>query len=149
MAGQVTYLDHPLIQHKISRLRDKTTGTNEFRSLVEEIAMLMGYEALRDLPTEDVTVETPIETCKSPMIAGRKMAVVPILRAGLGMVSGITALVPTAKIGHIGLYRDEVLLQIAGSDRRTIDRSDRSYACDRWFCHCSGRFYQTAWWKKY
>ena len=69
MAGQVTYLDHPLIQHKISRLRDKTTGTNEFRSLVEEIAMLMGYEALRDLPTEDVTVETPIETCKTPMIA--------------------------------------------------------------------------------
>ena len=107
MAGQVTYLDHPLIQHKISRLRDKTTGTNEFRSLVEEIAMLMGYEALRDLPTEDVTVETPIETCKTPMIAGRKMAVVPILRAGLGMVNGITALVPTAKIGHIGLYRDE------------------------------------------
>lgn len=107
MAGQVTYLDHPLIQHKISRLRDKTTGTNEFRSLVEEIAMLMGYEALRDLPTEDVTVETPIETCKSPMIAGRKMAVVPILRAGLGMVSGILALVPSAKVGHIGMYRDE------------------------------------------
>ena len=111
MAGQVTYLDHPLIQHKISRLRDKTTGTNEFRSLVEEIAMLMGYEALRDLPTEDVTVETPIETCKTPMIAGRKMAVVPILRAGLGMVNGITALVPTAKIGHIGLYRDEETLE--------------------------------------
>lgn len=107
MAGQVTYLDHPLIQHKISRLRDKTTGTNEFRSLVEEIAMLMGYEALRDLPTEDVTVETPIETCKTPMIAGRKMAVVPILRAGLGMVSGILALVPSAKVGHIGMYRDE------------------------------------------
>ena len=100
-------MDHPLIQHKISRLRDKSTGTNEFRSLVEEIAMLMGYEALRDLPTEEVTVETPIETCKTPVIAGRKMAVVPILRAGLGMVSGITALVPTAKIGHIGLYRDE------------------------------------------
>ena len=107
MAGKVTYLDHPLIQHKISRLRDKSTGTNEFRSLVEEIAMLMGYEALRDLPTEEVIVETPIETCKTPVIAGRKMAVVPILRAGLGMVSGITALVPTAKIGHIGLYRDE------------------------------------------
>ena len=111
MAGQVTYLDHPLIQHKISRLRDKTTGTNEFRSLVEEIAMLMGYEALRDLPTEDVTVETPIETCKTPMIAGRKMAVVPILRAGLGMVDGLTALFPNARIGHIGLYRDEETLQ--------------------------------------
>ena len=103
----VTIFEHPLIQHKISILRDKRTGTNEFRSLVEEIAMLMGYEALRDLPTEDVTVETPIETCKTPMIAGRKMAVVPILRAGLGMVSGILALVPSAKVGHIGMYRDE------------------------------------------
>ena len=107
MAGQVTYLDHPLIQHKISRLRDKTTGTNEFRSLVEEIAMLMGYEALRDLPTEDVTVETPIETCMTPMIAGKKLAVVPILRAGLGMVNGILTLVPSAKVGHIGLCRNE------------------------------------------
>lgn len=104
----VTIMNHPLIQHKISRLRDETTGTNEFRSLVEEIAMLMGYEALSDLPTKDVDVKTPIETCQTPVIAGRKLAVVPILRAGLGMVSGITALVPTAKIGHIGLYRDEV-----------------------------------------
>ncbi len=99
---------HPLIQHKISRLRDKNTGTNEFRKLVEEIAMLEGFEALKDLPMEDVEVETPIETCMTPMIAGRKLAVVPILRAGLGMVEGLLALVPTAKIGHIGLYRDEV-----------------------------------------
>ncbi|MGI5947573.1 MAG: uracil phosphoribosyltransferase [Lachnospiraceae bacterium] len=104
----VVIFDHPLIQHKISRLRDKHTGTNEFRSLIEEIAMLMGYEALRDLPLEDVEVETPIETCMTPMIAGRKLAVVPILRAGLGMVNGILALTPTAKVGHIGLYRDEV-----------------------------------------
>lgn len=104
----VTLLTHPLIQHKISRLRDKSTGTNEFRSLVEEIAMLMGFEALSDLPTELVEVETPIETCMAPMIAGRKLAVVPILRAGLGMVEGILDLVPTAKVGHIGLYRDEV-----------------------------------------
>ena len=102
----VTILDHPLIKHKISMLRDKNTGTNEFRTIIEEIAMLMGYEALRDLPTEDVEIKTPIETCKSPMIAGKKMAVVPILRAGLGMVSGILALVPSAKVGHIGLYRD-------------------------------------------
>lgn len=87
-------------------LRNENTGTNEFRTLVEEIAMLMGYEALRDLPTEDVEIKTPIETCKSPMISGKKMAVVPILRAGLGMVSGILALVPSAKVGHIGLYRD-------------------------------------------
>ena len=104
----VHVMNHPLIRHKISRLRDETTGTNEFRSLVEEIAMLMGYEALSDLPTKDIEVKTPIETCQTPVLAGRKLAVVPILRAGLGMVSGITALVPTAKIGHIGLYRDEV-----------------------------------------
>ncbi|MDD6195178.1 MAG: uracil phosphoribosyltransferase [Lachnospiraceae bacterium] len=102
----VTIMDHPLIKHKISMLRDKNTGTNEFRTLVEEIAMLMGFEALRDLPTEDVEIETPIEKCKEPMIAGKKLAVVPILRAGLGMVGGILNLVPTAKVGHIGLYRD-------------------------------------------
>lgn len=104
----IVILNHPLIQHKISRLRDKTTGTNEFRALVEEIAMLMGFEALSDLPTELVEVETPIEKCMTPVIAGRKLAVVPILRAGLGMVEGILDLVPTAKVGHIGLYRDEV-----------------------------------------
>lgn len=103
-----TIMGHPLIQHKISMIRDKNTGTNEFRKLIEEIAMLMAYEALRDLPTEDVEVETPIETCMTPMISGKKLAVVPILRAGLGMVNGILALVPTAKVGHIGLYRDPV-----------------------------------------
>ena len=103
----VIVFDHPLIQHKISILRNKNTGTNEFRALIEEIATLMGYEALRDLPLEDVKVETPLETCMSPMIAGRKLAIVPILRAGLGMVNGILALVPSAKVGHIGLYRDE------------------------------------------
>ena len=98
--SNVTIMNHPLIKHKISMLRNENTGTNEFRTLVEEIAMLMGYEALRDLPTEDVEIKTPIETCKSPMIAGKKMAVVPILRAGLGMVSGILALVPSAKETH-------------------------------------------------
>ena len=103
----VTYIDHPLVQHKISMLRKKTTGTNEFRTLVEEIATLMGYEALRDLPLEDVEVETPIETCMTPMLAGKKLAIVPILRAGLGMVNGVLSLIPSAKIGHIGLYRDE------------------------------------------
>ena len=103
----VTYIDHPLVQHKISMLRKKTTGTNEFRTLVEEIATLMGYEALRDLPLEDVEVETPIETCMTPMLAGKKLAIVPILRAGLGMVNGVLSLVPSAKIGHNGLYRDE------------------------------------------
>ena len=103
----VTELTHPLIQHKITMLRDKNTGTGEFRSLVGEIAMLMAFEALSDLPTEEVTVETPIETTKAPVIAGRKMAVVPILRAGLGMVDGILKLVPNAKVGHIGMYRNE------------------------------------------
>ena len=104
----VTVFSHPLIQHKISILRDKRTGTNEFRALIEEIAMLMGYEALRDLPLKEVEVETPIETCMTPMIAGKKLAIVPILRAGLGMVNAILALVPSAKVGHIGLYRDKV-----------------------------------------
>ena len=103
----VYIMDHPLIKHKISMLRDKNTGTNEFRKLVEEIGILMGYEALRDLPTEEVEIETPIETCKTPMISDKKLAVIPALRAGLGMVSGLQALVPTAKIGHSGLYRDE------------------------------------------
>ena len=105
--NNVTELTHPLIQHKITRLRDKNTTTNEFRALVEEIAMLMGFEALKDLPLEDVEVETPIETCMTPMIAGKNIAIVPVLRAGLGMVSGMLALEPTAKVGHIGLYRDE------------------------------------------
>lgn len=103
----ITIFEHPLIQHKISILRDKRTGTNEFRKLVEEIAMLEGFEAMGDLELEDVEIETPIEKCMTPMISGRKLAVVPILRAGLGMVSGILALVPTAKVGHIGMYRDE------------------------------------------
>lgn len=102
----VHILDHPLLTHKISLLRDKNTGTNEFRSLVEEIGMLMGFEALSDLPTQDVEIETPIEKATVKMLAGRKLAIVPILRAGLGMVSGLTSLVPSAKIGHIGMYRD-------------------------------------------
>lgn len=97
---------HPLVQHKISILRDKKTGTNEFRAIVEEIGMLMGYDALSDLPTREIEVETPIELCTTSILAGKKLAVVPILRAGLGMVNGVLNLVPTAKIGHIGLYRD-------------------------------------------
>ena len=100
-------LDHPLIQHKITRLRDKNTGTAEFRKVAGEIAMLMGYEALRDLETEMIEVETPIEKTMAPVISGRKQAVVPILRAGLGMTEGILSLLPTAKVGHIGMYRDE------------------------------------------
>ena len=99
---------HPLVQHKLTMLRMKETGTNEFRKIVEELGMLMGYEALADLQTEDIDIETPIEKCKSPVIAGRKLAVVPILRAGLGLVPGVLSLVPSAKVGHIGMYRDEV-----------------------------------------
>ena len=107
----VFIMDHPLIQHKISILRNKETGTNEFRKLIEEIAVLMGFEALRDLPLEDVEVETPIETCRTPMISGKKLAVVPVLRAGLGMVDGALRLVPAARVGHIGLYRNEETLE--------------------------------------
>ena len=109
--SQVTVFTHPLIQHKISKLRDENTGTNEFRKLIEEIAMLMGYEALRDLPLEDVKVKTPIEECMTPMLAGRKLAILPILRAGLGMVDGMLSLIPAAKVGHIGLYRDPETLK--------------------------------------
>ncbi len=104
----VHILDHPLIQHKITRLRDKDTGTAEFRDIVSEIAMLMAFEALRDLNTVDIEVETPIEKTTSPVIAGRKQALIPILRAGLGMTDGILSLLPTAKVGHVGMYRDPV-----------------------------------------
>ncbi len=103
----ITICDHPLIKHKITMIRNKATGTNEFRAIVEEIAMLMGYEALRGLELEYVDVETPLEVASCPVIAGKKPAIVPILRAGLGMVGGLLKLMPAAKIGHIGLYRDE------------------------------------------
>jgi len=99
-------IDHPLVQHKISLLRDKNTGTKEFRELVSEIAMFICYEATRDLPLKEIEIETPIAVAKTKIISGRKLAFVPILRAGLGMVDGVTALVPAAKIGHIGLFRD-------------------------------------------
>lgn len=100
-------LNHPLIQHKISLMRKKETGSKDFRELASEVATLMCYEATRDLPLKEVTVETPICRCKTKMIAGRKLAIVPILRAGLGMVDGMLTLIPAAKVGHIGLYRDE------------------------------------------
>ena len=102
----VHVIDHPLITHKLSIMRNKKTGSKDFRELLGEIAMLMGYELTRDLPLEDVTIETPITKMKAKMISGKKLAVVPILRAGLGMVDGLLELVPVAKVGHIGLYRD-------------------------------------------
>ena len=102
----VHILDHPLIQHKLAILRDKNTGTKEFRALISEIAGLMCYEATRNLPTEEVEVETPMMTAKCRKLAGKKLAIVPVLRAGLGMVDSMVDLIPSAKIGHIGLYRD-------------------------------------------
>ncbi|MDP4153047.1 MAG: uracil phosphoribosyltransferase [Bacillota bacterium] len=99
-------IEHPLIQHKLSIIRDKNTGSKEFREVIEEIAMLLCYEATRDMPLKEVEIETPIAIAKTKVIAGKKLAVVPILRAGLGMVEGILKLVPAAKVGHIGLYRD-------------------------------------------
>ena len=104
-------LDHPLVQHKVSLLRDKNTGTKEFKELVSELAMLLCYEATRDLPTEEVEIETPIAVAHTRVLAGRKLALVPILRAGLGMVDGMLSLLPAAKVGHIGLYRNEETLE--------------------------------------
>jgi len=102
----VFVMDHPLIQHKLSILRDETTGTKQFRELISEIAMLMCYDATRDLPLADVDVKTPVDTAHSKKLDGRKMAIVPILRAGLGMVDGLLNLIPSARVGHIGMYRD-------------------------------------------
>ena len=104
--ANVHVLDHPLIQHKLAILRDKNTGVKEFRELIGEIAGLMCYEATRNLPTHEVEVETPVATAKCRMLAGKKLAIVPVLRAGLGMVDNMVDLIPSAKIGHIGLYRD-------------------------------------------
>lgn len=104
--SELHVIDHPLIQHKLSIMRNRKTGSKDFRELLEEIAMLMGYELTRDLPLEDISIETPICKTTAKMIAGKKLAVVPILRAGLGMVDGLLSLIPVAKVGHIGLYRD-------------------------------------------
>jgi len=109
--SKVHVFDHPLIQHKLSLMRDVKTGAKEFRELLEEISMLMVYEVTRDLPTEEVEIETPICTCKTKMLSGKKLGIVPILRAGLGMVDGVLRMVPAARIGHIGLYRDPETLE--------------------------------------
>lgn len=109
--GKLEVLDHPLIQHKMSIIRDKTVGTKVFREMVNEIAMLMAYDVTRDMPLEDVEIETPITTTVKKRLAGKKLAVVPILRAGLGMVDGVVSMIPAARIGHIGMYRDEETLQ--------------------------------------
>lgn len=108
MYKNVRLLNHPILKHKISILRDKNTPTSEFRQLVKEIAVMEGYEALRDVKTDMVEIQTPIEKTTQPMVEGRELCFVPILRAGMGMVDGFTELIPTARVGHIGLYRDEV-----------------------------------------
>ena len=109
--SKTVIMDHPLVQHKVSLLRNKNTGTKEFKELVSELAMLLCYEATRDLPTEEVEIETPIAVAKTHMLSGRKVALVPILRAGLSMVDGMLALIPATKVGHIGMYRNEETLE--------------------------------------
>jgi uracil phosphoribosyltransferase len=122
----VHVIDHPLIQHKLSIIRDRNTGAKEFRELVEEVSMLMAYEVTRNFPLEEVEVETPVATARCQTVAGKKIAVIPILRAGLGMVPGILKLIPTAKVGHIGVYRDpETLNPIEYFCKLPMDIIDR------------------------
>lgn len=109
--NRVVEMDHPLIQHKVTLIRDKETGAKEFRELVKEISMLMCYEVTRDLPLEEIEIDTPVAKAKSKVLAGRKLGIVPILRAGLGMVDGFLNLLPAAKVGHVGLYRDPETLE--------------------------------------
>ncbi len=122
----VLFMNHPLIQHKLTILRDKNTGSKEFREIVSEIAALMCYEATRDLPLREIEIETPVAIAKAKQIAGRKLAFIPILRAGVGMVGGVTNLVPAAKVGHIGLYRDpETLSPIEYYNKLPSDIEER------------------------
>ncbi|CAH2463364.1 MULTISPECIES: uracil phosphoribosyltransferase [Bacillus] len=109
--GKLYVFDHPLIQHKITYIRDKNTGTKDFRELVDEVASLMAFEITRDLPLKDIEIETPVSKATTKVIAGKKLGLIPILRAGLGMVDGILKLIPAAKVGHVGLYRDPETLQ--------------------------------------
>ncbi|AXP01135.1 uracil phosphoribosyltransferase [Bacillus thuringiensis serovar pingluonsis] len=109
--GKLYVFDHPLIQHKITYIRDKNTGTKDFRELVDEVASLMAFEITRDLPLKDIEIETPVSKATTKVIAGKKLGLIPILRAGLGMVDGILKLIPAAKVGHVGLYRDPKTLQ--------------------------------------
>lgn len=109
--GKVVVIDHPLIQHKLTLMRDKNTGSKDFRELLTEISMIMGYEITRDLQLEEIEIETPVVKTKSKIISGKKLGIVPILRAGLGMVDGLVNLIPAAKVGHVGLYRDPETLK--------------------------------------
>ena len=107
----VHVIDHPLIQHKLTLMREKTTGTKDFRELLEEIAMLMAYEITRDFPLKEIEIETPVAKCKAKVLAGKKVGVVPILRAGLGMLNGVVNMIPAARVGHVGMYRDPETLK--------------------------------------
>ncbi|MDN4071587.1 MULTISPECIES: uracil phosphoribosyltransferase [Fictibacillus] len=126
--GNVLVLDHPLIQHKLTHIRDVGTGTKEFRELVDEVAGLMAFEITRDLPLEEVTIQTPVAEARMKVIAGKKLGLVPILRAGLGMVDGILKLIPAAKVGHVGLYRDpETLLPVEYYVKLPSDVEERDF----------------------
>src|SRR5690625_3680932 len=109
--GNLYILDHPLIQHKLTYIRNEQTGTKQFRELVNEVSMLMGFEITRNMPSKEIEVKTPITTCKAKVLSGKKIGLIPILRAGIGMVDGMLQLLPAAKVGHIGLYRDPEALQ--------------------------------------
>ena len=124
--GRVILVDHPLVQHKLSILRDKETSCKQFRELVREVALFEGYEATRDLPLQEVDIETPIAPMKAAQVAGKKLAVIPILRAGLGLVDGILDLMPAARVGHLGMYRNEETHQpVAYFDKMPADITDR------------------------
>lgn len=124
--GKVVVIDHPLIQHKLTLMRDKNTGSKDFRELLTEISMIMGYEITRDLQLEEIEIETPVVKTKSKVIAGKKLGIVPILRAGLGMVDGLVNLIPAAKVGHVGLYRDpETLKPVEYYSKLPQDISER------------------------
>lgn len=123
----VQVMDHPLIQHKVTLMRKKETGSKDFRNLLEEITMLMGYEITRDLPLEDAEIETPVAKMMGKQISGKKLGIVPVLRAGLGMVQGMLNLIPTAKVGHIGLYRDPQTLEPVEYYCKLPDVEDRDF----------------------
>ncbi len=124
--SKVVIINHPLVQHKLTFIRDKNTGSKDFREMVKEVAMLMAYEVTRDLQLEDVEIETPVVKTKSKVISGKKLAIIPILRAGLGMVDGIVQLIPAAKVGHVGLYRDpETLKPVEYYSKLPADISER------------------------
>lgn len=139
--GKLYVFDHPLIQHKITYIRDKNTGTKDFRELVDEVASLMAFEITRDLPLKDIEIETPVSKATTKVIAGKKLGLIPILRAGLGMVDGILKLIPAAKVGHVGLYRDpETLQPVEYYVKLPTDVEERDFIvldpmlATEWFC---------------